>query len=186
MEKPQVSLWTIFFTFARIGVVVFGGGYAMLPILRRELVENRKWTTDEQLSDYFAIGQCTPGVIAVNTSTFIGANLRGIWGGIVATLGFIFPSLVIILLIAGLLSQFAENIYVQKAFLGIRICITVLIIKTVIQMWKSTIQGKLTLIIFLVAVACSVFLDVSPVIIVLVDVAVGILVEVFLHKETAS
>ena len=94
----------LFGTFAKVGVMTFGGGYAMLPILQREVVEHKGWATEEELMDYFAIGQCTPGVIAVNTATFIGQKHRGWLGGIVATLGVVFPSLVIISILAGLLS----------------------------------------------------------------------------------
>ena len=81
------ELWELFLTFAKVGVMTFGGGMAMLPILQREVVENKGWATDEELTDYFAIGQCTPGIIAVNTATFIGQKRKGVWGGIVATLG---------------------------------------------------------------------------------------------------
>lgn len=100
------ELLTLFLTFAKVGVMTFGGGYAMLPILQREVVENKGWATDEELTDYFAIGQCTPGVIAVNTATFIGQKRRGILGGIVATLGVVFPSLVIIAALAGVITTF--------------------------------------------------------------------------------
>jgi len=93
-------LLDLFLTFARIGGLTFGGGYAMLPILQREVVEKKKWTTEEELMDYYAIGQCTPGVIAVNTATFVGQGLAGPIGGIVATLGVVFPSLIIITVIA--------------------------------------------------------------------------------------
>ena len=97
------ELWELFITFAKVGVMTFGGGYAMLPILQREVVENKKWASEEELVDYFAIGQCTPGVIAVNTATFVGQKRRGVAGGILATLGVVFPSLVIICILAGLL-----------------------------------------------------------------------------------
>ena len=99
----------LFLTFAKIGVCTFGGGYAMLPILQRELVEKRGWATEEELSDYFAIGQCTPGIIAVNTATFVGHSRKGAAGGVVATLGLVFPCLVIIMLIAAFLQNFAEQ-----------------------------------------------------------------------------
>ena len=89
------KLLDLFLTFARIGGLTFGGGYAMLPMLQKEVVENRGWATEEELADYFAIGQCTPGVIAVNTATFVGYREAGILGGVMATLGVIFPSLVI-------------------------------------------------------------------------------------------
>ena len=90
-------------TFAKVGVMTFGGGMAMLPILQREVVENKGWATEEELMDYFAIGQCTPGVIAVNTATFIGQKLKGFWGAVFATMGVVFPSLVIISLLAGVI-----------------------------------------------------------------------------------
>ena len=87
MKKEKTSLWLLFWTFSKMGVMTFGGGYAMLPILQREVIDNRGWATEEELMDYFAIGQCTPGIIAVNTATFIGQKLRGVAGGITATLG---------------------------------------------------------------------------------------------------
>ena len=96
------ELFELFWLFAKMGSVTFGGGYAMLPILQRELVEKRGWVTNEELADYYAVGQCTPGIIAVNTSTFIGEKRRGVVGGIVSTLGFVFPSIIIISLIPGI------------------------------------------------------------------------------------
>ena len=113
------ELWTLFWTFAKMGVMTFGGGMAMLPILQREVVENKHWATEEELTDYYAIGQCTPGIIAVNTATFIGQKYKGIAGGIVATLGVVFPSLVIISILAGLINNFADLAWVQNAFAGI-------------------------------------------------------------------
>ena len=101
------GLLELFLTFAKVGVMTFGGGMAMLPILQREVVENKGWATDEELTDYFAIGQCTPGIIAVNTATFIGQKQKGVWGGIVATLGVVFPSLIIITVLAGLITSFS-------------------------------------------------------------------------------
>ena len=100
--------WELFWTFAKMGVMTFGGGYAMLPILQREVVENKRWVTEEEIMDYYAIGQCTPGIIAVNTATFIGQKIRGIAGGIVATLGLVFPSVVIISILAGLITNFSH------------------------------------------------------------------------------
>ena len=109
-----LSYVKLFFLFAKIGVMTFGGGYAMLPILQRELVEARHWVTEEELTDYFAIGQCTPGIIAVNTATFVGHKRKGIPGGIVATLGVVFPSLIIIIILAGLITTFADLPIVQN------------------------------------------------------------------------
>ena len=174
-SKEQASLLSLFLTFAKIGVMTFGGGYAMLPILQREIVESRGWATDEDLANYFAIGQCTPGIIAVNTATFIGHKLRGALGAIVATLGVVFPSLVIITTLAGVISRFADNVYVQKAFMGIRVCVCVLILKAVLKLLKSAVKDTLTLIVYLFVFAVALFFDVSPVALVLVMVAAGIL-----------
>ena len=140
----------LFWTFAKIGVCTFGGGYAMLPILQREMVEKRNWTTEAEMSDYFAIGQCTPGIIAVNTATFVGHNLNGPVGGVVATLGLVFPCLVIIMLIAAFLQNFAELPVVIHAFNGVRACVCALILSSVLKLRKSTVVDVPTVIIFVV------------------------------------
>lgn len=174
-EEKKTSLWTLFLTFAKVGVMTFGGGYAMLPILEREVVVNRKWTTSEQMLDYYAIGQCTPGVIAVNVSTFIGYQERGIIGAIVATLGMIFPSLLIITSLATVLQMFQDNVYVQKAFGGIRIAVCALIASTIIKLAKKTIKSVVAAIITIIALCLELFLKVSPVIIVLSTVVFSLI-----------
>lgn len=146
----------LFWTFAKIGVCTFGGGYAMLPILQRELVEKRDWTTEAELSDYFAIGQCTPGIIAVNTATFVGHKLKGPVGGVVATLGLVFPCLVIIMLIAAFLQNFAELPAVIHAFNGVRACVCALILSSVLKLRKSTVVDVPTVIIFVVVAVLAV------------------------------
>lgn len=164
----------LFLAFAKIGVMTFGGGYAMLPMLERELIDNRGWTTNEELMDYFAVAQCTPGVIAVNTATFIGYKLYGNLGGIVATLGVVFPSLVIITTIAGVLTNFADIPAVKHAFAGVRVCVCVLIFNAVVKLWKGAIKDKAALVLFAVIFLLSVFLDVSPVVYVIACAAAGI------------
>ena len=124
----------LFMAFARVGVLTFGGGYAMLPILQREVAEKKNWVTEEELMDYYAIGQCTPGVIAVNTATFVGQKRKGIPGGIIATLGVVFPSLIIISVIAAFISNFSDMAVVQNAFAGIRACVCVLIFNAVLKL----------------------------------------------------
>lgn len=171
------ELLTLFLTFAKVGVMTFGGGYAMLPILQREVVENKGWTTDEELTDYFAIGQCTPGVIAVNTATFIGQKHRGILGGIVATLGVVFPSLVIIAALAGVITTFSHLAWVQHAFAGIRVCVCVLIFNAVLKLWKGAVKDVWGLVIFLVILALSVFTKLSPIIYVLAAAVAGLLIK---------
>lgn len=164
----------LFLTFARVGVCTFGGGYAMLPILQREVVENKGWVTDEELTDYYAIGQCTPGVIAVNTATFTGHKISGISGGIIATLGVVFPSVVIITVIAACLQNFADLPVVQHAFAGVRACVVALILNTVIKLVRTTVIDPFTAVIFAVVLALSAFLGLSPVILVLCAGALGL------------
>ncbi len=168
-------LFDLFLSFARVGVMTFGGGYAMLPILEREIVENKGWATREELMDYYAVGQCTPGVIAVNTATFVGFRRAGVMGGVAATLGVVFPSLVIISVIAGVLSNFADIPAVKSAFAGIRVCVCVLIFNAVTKLWKSAVPDKAALCLCLGVFVLSVFLDFSPVVFVLLCAAAGIL-----------
>ena len=171
------ELATLFVSFAKVGVMTFGGGYAMLPVLQREIVENKKWATEEELTDYYAIGQCTPGVIAVNTATFIGQKQHGILGGIFATLGVVFPSLVIITAIAALISNFADIPAVQNAFAGIRVCVCVLVLNSVVKLWKNTIKDKWTLVIFALVLIGAVFTELSPVVFVLLAAIAGIAIK---------
>lgn len=176
-------LLQMFLTFAKVGVMTFGGGYAMLPILQREVVENKGWATEEELMDYFAIGQCTPGVIAVNTATFIGQKLRGTLGAIFATCGVIFPSLVIISLLAGVIEAFSHLVWVQNAFGGIRVCVCVLITNAVVKLYKKAVLDIPSFIIFLLVALGSVFLDISPVIFVAVAAAAGIILKALGGKK---
>lgn len=161
------ELFDLFWTFCKIGALTFGGGYAMLPLIQREIVENKKWSTEREILDYYAVGQCTPGVIAVNTATFIGFKLKGIIGGIVATLGVVFPSLIIILIIASFLQSFADLSIVQSAFAGIRVAVVALIITTVIKLLKSSIKDYLGVIIAIIAFIISAFIGLSPVYVVI-------------------
>ncbi len=166
--------WELFKSFFRIGILSFGGGYAMLPLLRREIVEARGWATDEELADYYAVGQCTPGIIMVNTATFIGYKVKGIPGGVFATLSAILPSYIIILIIALFLQNFAEYPLVQNAFAGIRVCVAVLIFNTVVKLFKSGVKDKAGLVIFGAVFLLSLCLDLSPVLLVLAAGAAGL------------
>ena len=149
------ELWDLFFTFAKMGVMTFGGGYAMLPILQREVVEKKGWATDEELTDYFAVGQCTPGIIAVNTATFIGYKHKGVPGGVLTTLGVVFPSLVIITAIAAFLSNFADIPVVQHALAGINAAVVALIAASVLKLGKSTLKNGAAIAIFLCVLALA-------------------------------
>ena len=164
----------LFVTFAKIGVMTFGGGYAMLPMLQREVVENKHWATEEEIMDYYAVAQCTPGVIAVNIATFVGQKYKGIWGSIIATLGVVFPSLVIISALAGVIEAFSHLVWVKNAFGGIRICVCVLILNAVVKLLKKAVVDWWTLGIFVVVTLGSLFIPVSPVVFVLLAAAMGI------------
>lgn len=176
-------LMEMFLTFAKVGVMTFGGGYAMLPILQREVVENKGWAAEEELMDYFAIGQCTPGVIAVNTATFIGQKFKGFWGAVFATVGVVFPSLVIISLLAGVIEAFSHIIWVQHAFGGIRVCVCVLITNAVVKLFKKAVVDVPTMVIFLAVCLGSILLDVSPVIFVVIAAFAGIILKALGGKK---
>ena len=167
----------LFVAFAKVGALTFGGGYAMLPVLQREVSEKKKWATEEELMDYYAIGQCTPGAIAVNTATFIGQKLKGVAGGIVATLGVIFPSLVIICIITAFISNFSHLAVVQNAFAGIRACVCVLIFNSVYKLWKQSVVNGFTLFIFCVVFLGSVIFSITPVLFVILAGAAGVLMK---------
>ena len=163
----------LFLTFAKMGVCTFGGGMAMLPILQREVVERKGWATNEELMDYYAIGQCTPGIIAVNTATFIGHKLKGLVGGVAATLGMVFPSLVIITVIATFLNNFADLPVVRHALAGVNTCVVALMVSSAVKLGKSSVKDAASVGIFLVVLILAFVFGVSPVWLVLGAGVVG-------------
>lgn len=167
----MVSLWKLYALFFKMGLFTFGGGYAMLPILQKEAVEKQKWITEEELLNYYSVGQCTPGIIAVNAASFIGYKLRKLGGLISATLGVISPSLIIIVLVAALLRQYMDNPYVQQAFGGIRICVIALIIDTVWDMWQKGIKDLRGYLVFAAAALLLWLFDLSAIVIVILAAA---------------
>lgn len=167
-------LWQLFSSFFRIGALTFGGGYAMLPMLQREVVDKHHWVTEEDVLDCYAIGQCTPGVIAVNTATFVGYRQGKILGAVIATLGVIAPSFIIISIIALVLSHFAEYPAVIHAFAGIRVAVAVLVVMAVVKLFKSGIKNTLGLIVMLLSFLLTVIFGLSPVWIVLGCIVGGI------------
>lgn len=177
-------LWELFWTFAKMGALTFGGGVAMLPILQREVVENKRWATEEELTDYYAIGQCTPGIIAVNTATFIGQKCAGVTGGILATFGVVFPSLVIISVLAGLITNFAHLAWVRSAFAGIQVCVCVLIFNAVLKLMKKSVVDGRTAGIFIAVLAGGVLLNLSPVWFVVAAAFAGVLLKNLEVKRT--
>ncbi len=139
MEQQRPTLPLLFFTFFKIGLFTIGGGYAMLPLIRKEIVEKRQWATDEEILNYYGIGQSTPGIIAVNTATFIGVHHYGFIGGVIATLGMVTPSWIGIISIAKFMWAFQGNAYIEQAFIGVRLMVLALIASAMIKMGKKVL-----------------------------------------------
>ena len=172
-------LCQLFISFAKIGVMTFGGGLAMLPMLERELVENKKWVKTEEILDYYAVGQCTPGIIAVNTATFVGYKQSKVLGAIFATIGVVFPSVVIIAAIAAVLSNFADIPAVQHAFAGIRIAVCALITSAVIKLAKSNVKSLVQILIAVAAFIVIAVFGASPVVVVIGSAVAGLVLGKF-------
>ena len=177
------ELINLFWTFCKIGGLTFGGGYAMLPMLQKEVVENNKWATEQELLDYYAVGQATPGIIAVNTATFIGYKQKGIIGAAFATFGVVFPSLVIIMTIAGFIDNFSNLNIVQHAFSGIKVAVGVLILNALIKLVKGSVKDILGIILFVATFVASSFLDISVIYIVIATAIVGIISDYIQRKR---
>ena len=153
----------LYLCFLKIGAVNFGGGYAMLPLLQRELTVNRKWIEEEELTDYYAVGQCTPGPIAMNVSTFIGHKIAGMPGALAATMGFITVPFFIILIISAFLRNFADIPVIQHAFAGIRVCVCVLIFQAILKLWKGAIKDTKSIILYIVILFLTLFSKQLPI-----------------------
>ena len=155
------NLFNLYFSFAKIGTFTIGGGLAMMPMMQSELIQKRKWITDEELIDYYAVGQSTPGIVAVNVATFVGYKQMGIIGGIFATLGMVTPSLVIIMILASLINSINDFPIIQKALKGINVAVAALLTSTIINFMKKTIK-KFTNAIFMMISFLLVFVFKLP------------------------
>lgn len=180
------NLLELYFVFFKIGAVTFGGGLAMLPIIEKELVTKRNWVTKDKLLDYFAIGQATPGIIAVNVATFLGYSRGGVLGSLVATLGVVTPSIIIISIIAKFLSGFSENITVKKALAGINVVVAALLTKVLWGFRKKIFANVLSVILFALAFVGITFFDVNTVLVVLASILCGIVFFFLSNKKIAK
>ena len=167
-------LLELFVAFFKVGLFTFGGGYAMLPMLQREVQERHDWVTEEEILDYYAIGQCTPGVIAVNTATFIGTKMAGALGGAVATAAVVAPSLIIISLISTVLQSFSSYTVVQHGLAGIRVAISALVISSVWKLYRKGVKGVLANVIFAASMILVAVFGLSPVWVVLAALVIGV------------
>lgn len=169
------ELLQLYLAFFRIGGLTFGGGLTMLPMLKYELVEKKNWVTEDDLLDYYAVGQCTPGIIAVNVSTFVGFKRRGVPGAIFSTLGMVSPSLIIVSVIAMFLQQFMDNQTVQHAVAGIKIVVCALMLNTVVTMGKKTLVNRISVIMCIAGFTAAMFTPVPTVLLVLMAGITGII-----------
>jgi chromate transporter len=163
----------IFFTFLKLGLLCFGGGYAMIPVVERELVKKRGWVTMDEVMDYYTIAQITPGVIAVNLSTFVGCKRKGPLGGVLSTLGFIIPGTSLVTLAAIFIQNISDIPVVRSAFAGIRVAVGALILDTVIKMAKGVFKDFKAIVLWIIAFALSAVWGFSPVLIILGAGAAG-------------
>ena len=168
------SLAKLFFSFTYIGAFTFGGGYSMLPMFHRVVAQKNGWLTEEEMTDIFSLSQCLPGIIAVNSAVFVGYGQKGVAGSIAAALGATLPSLVIITAIAAFISGFSDYPAVEHAFAGIRVCVCVLIINTVVKLWKQSITDKLAIVIFTAVFLISAFTSISAAVLVVSAGCAGI------------
>ena len=183
MDSKAKRILTLFLTFFKIGAFTFGGGYAMIPLIQREIVEKHGWITDDDILDIFAIAESTPGPIAINAATFVGWRVAGFFGAALATFGVVLPSFVIILLISFLLTTFADIAAVQYALFGIRAGVLALLIKALWTMYKKNPKGLVAYLIMGAAFLITAFFNV-PVIAVLIGCAlVGLGTSLWLKKK---
>ncbi len=178
------ELFVIFWAFVKIGGLTFGGGYTMLPMLRRECVDAKRWITEEELLDYYAIGQTTPGIIAVNTSILIGYKAKKLSGALAAAAGVVFPSIAVILIVAAALSGYMSLPAVEHAFAGIRVVVAAMILSAMLKQWRGAIKDKACAAIFALALAALLFTGVTPVVIVLSAAAAGVVI-MFVKKRSS-
>jgi len=177
------NLIELFFAFVKIGAFTFGGGLAMMPIMQRELIEKRGWITDEELIDYYAIGQSTPGIIAVNVATFVGYKRLGVMGGIMATIGVITPSLIIIMILAGTINSINRFPLVQKALRGINVAVAALLTSVIVRFSKKTIKNVWNLLFMLLTFSLIFFLKFQSVWIILAVLLTGFFISLYRQKK---
>lgn len=186
-RKEENKVIGLFLEFLKIGAFTFGGGYAMIPMIQREIVQKKKWISDEDILDIVAIAESTPGPIAVNSATFVGYHVAGFMGALFATTGVVLPSFVIILLISFILPQFEANAYVRYAFYGVRAAVLALILNACISMYRQAPKKTVSYVIMLGAFISVAFLKVNAIAVILICAVIGLLSYMYaLKKEVQS
>lgn len=185
-ECDKVPLWDLFITFFRTGAFTFGGGYAMISILEEDLVEKKKWITSQDMLDMIVIAESTPGVIAVNTATSVGYRKHGVLGAIVATLGVVLPSFIIISALSFVINEFSQNYWYQAAFAGIQACVSVLIVNAFVKMFKQLDRDFFSYLLVAAAFAVAVFTDFDVIFLILIGGVLGLAVSLIKRSVTAK
>ena len=175
MIKNLIEYLDIFWTFIKIGATVFGGGYAMIPVIERELINKKKWLDMTEVMEYYTIAQITPGIIMVNVATFVGCKRKGVLGGILATLGVITPGVLLMVVVSVFIKRFAEYEEVRHAFTGIRVAVCALILSTVIKLIKDGLKKTSAIVIFICVLVLSAVFSASPALLILGAGAAGFL-----------
>ena len=185
MEKPSrgSAILSLFLTFMKIGAFTIGGGYAMVPLIEKECVERHTWVTDEEILDMLAIAESTPGVMAVNSATFIGYKVAGFWGSLWATVGVLLPSYLIITVISYFFDLFRQNVWVSYAFEGMRVAIVVLILNAVFSLAKNIKWGKFYGAVTAIVLALSLFTEIDIVVLLLVSAVAGVTRQVLIRRQ---
>ena len=177
------KLWEIFFAFAKVGAFTFGGGYAMLPIIQREVVERRGWLTDEEVAEYYALAQCLPGMIAINTAAFVGGKVMGKRGSVAACFGLAAPSFIFITLVSSVMQNFLDHPMVQRVLFGIKVVVCALIAQAIIRLWKPAIKNMLGVAVYLIVLVLALFTDLPIVVLLIASLAVAVAAEALKHKK---
>lgn len=185
LDKKQYfkRLWQLFATFFKIGAFTFGGGYAMIPLIQREVSEKRKWITDEEILEIVAIAESTPGPIAINSATFVGYKACGFWGSFACTLGVVLPSFLIILCISGVLELVQDYKAVKYAFMGIRAGVLALILKALIKMYKACPKGIVSCIVMGLSFVLAAIVKIDVIIVVICCAIIGLVSSVLAERR---
>lgn len=184
-EKFKTVMYLLV-TFLKIGAFTFGGGYAMIPLIQKEVVEKKPWISDKDILDIIAIAESTPGPIAINSATFVGYKIAGFWGSFCATFGVVFPSFVVISLISFVLKFFETNVIVQYAFNGIRAGVLALIIKAFISMYKQCPKNIISYIIAAASFVAVAFLDVNVLYVIIGCAVVGLVSSIIIARRNKN
>lgn len=182
MQK-KITLIELFLTCAKIGLILLGGGYVILPILQSELTEKRNWITEDELLEYYALSQSLPGIIAINVSIFIGYKLRGKLGALTAIIGLVFSAFWIIVGLASILTKLTENTYIQGVLWGVKIAVIVLIIASIKELWDKAISSKFSYLVYLFALTLMLFTNLSPALVITITVITGLIYKKFFNKR---